>query len=153
MLREAIQEGWRLDVPDHRSFFSVKQREHRAAAEAEHKAELVEAVLLELEPDRRMRIRAQIDSKATAWLSALPLAEHLFDLSAEQWRNRLALQVGWQLKGLPAKCDGCGEPFTTDQALCYLHGGNVKIGHDQLCGAMVDLCMKAYLATSLGSQW
>ena len=37
----------------------------------------------------------------------------LNDLSAEQWRNRLALQVRWQLKGLPAKCDGRGEPFTT----------------------------------------
>ncbi|CAM9872279.1 unnamed protein product, partial [Heterosigma akashiwo] len=91
-----------------------------------------------------MRIRAQIDSKATAWLSALPLAEHSFDLSAEQWRDRLALQVGWQLKGLPAKCDGCGEPFTTDHALCCLHGGNVKIGHDQIRDGMVDLCMKAY---------
>mmetsp|Transcript_5646 Transcript_5646/g.7859 ORF Transcript_5646/g.7859 Transcript_5646/m.7859 type:complete len:630 (+) Transcript_5646:456-2345(+) len=143
MVREAIQEGRRLDVPGHRAFFGVKQREHRAAAEAEHKAEL-EAVLLELEPDRRMRIRAQIDSKATAWLSALPLAEHSFDLSAEQWRDRLALQVGWQLKGLPAKCDGCGEPFTTDHALCCLHGGNVKIGHDQLRDGMVDFCMKAY---------
>ena len=92
-----------------------------ALAEAEHKAEL-EAVLLEFEPDRQMSIRAQIDFKATAWLSALPLAEHLFDLSAEQWRDRLALQVGWQLKGLPAKCDGCGEPFTMDHTLCCLHG-------------------------------
>ena len=65
MVREAIQEGRRLNVPGHRAFFGVKQREHRVAVEAEHKAEL-EAVLLELEPDRRMRIRAQIDSKATA---------------------------------------------------------------------------------------
>ncbi|CAM9602646.1 unnamed protein product, partial [Heterosigma akashiwo] len=66
MVREAIQEGRRLDVPGHRAFFGVKQREHRAAAESEHKAELeavLEAVLLELEPDRRMRIQAQIDSK------------------------------------------------------------------------------------------
>ena len=65
MVREAIQEGQRLDVPGHRAFFGAKQREHRAAAEAEaeHKAEL-EAVLLEFEPDRWMRIRAQmIDPK------------------------------------------------------------------------------------------
>jgi len=41
-------------------------------------------VLLEMEPDRQMRIRAQIDCKAMAWLSALPLAaEYSFDLSAE----------------------------------------------------------------------
>ena len=86
MVREAIQEVRRLDVPGHRAFYGMKQWEHQAAAEAEHKAEL-EAVLLEFEPDSRMRIRAQIDSKATAWLSALPLAEHLFDLSAEQWRS------------------------------------------------------------------
>ncbi len=57
MVREAIQEGRRLDVPGHRAFFGVKQREHRAAAESEHKAEL-EVVLLEFEPGRRMRIRA-----------------------------------------------------------------------------------------------
>ena len=77
MVREAIQEGRRLGVPGHRAFFGVKQREHRGAAEAEHKAELeavLEAVLLEMEPDRQMRICwAQIDSKATAWLSVLPL--------------------------------------------------------------------------------
>jgi len=39
--REAIQEGQRLDVPGHSASYGAKKKEHRAAAEVEHKAGLL----------------------------------------------------------------------------------------------------------------
>ena len=38
------------------------------------------------------------------WLSAMPLAEHGFNLSKVEFRNALALCFNHGIKGLPSKC-------------------------------------------------
>ena len=40
------------------------------------------------------------------------------DLSAQQWRDRVHLQYGWDLQGLPEKCDGCGKRFSLIMLSC-----------------------------------
>ena len=53
-------------------------------------------------------------------------------MSAQQWRDRLYLQYGWDLQGLPEKCDGFGKRFSTaNHALMCLKGGLVGWGHNQ----------------------
>ncbi len=143
MVSDAILGGEPLDVPAHRAFYAAQQRKHRAAAEVELKGAF-EQLLGQMEPGQRMRVQAQVDTKGMAWLGVLPLAKESFDLSAEQWRDRLALTYGWALKGLPEKCDGCGKPFNTDHALICLSGGNVKWGHDQLRDVCAELSRKAW---------
>ena len=56
-------------------------------------------------------------SKGMSWMSVVPRAKELLDLSAQQWRDRVHLQYRWDLQGLPEKCDGCGKRFSTDHAL------------------------------------
>jgi hypothetical protein len=136
-------ENEQLDVPAHRAFYAAQQRKQRTAAEEELKTAF-DNIMVQLEPEQRMRVQAQVETKGMAWLGVLPLAKESFDLSAEQWRDRLALTYGWTLKGLPEKCDGCGSHFNTDHALMCMHGGNVKWGHDQLRDVCAEMCKKAW---------
>jgi hypothetical protein len=143
MVREAILGDEPLDVPGHRAFYAQKQRSHRAVVEEGLKAEF-SAVLEEMKPEQRIRVKAQVDSKGMAWMNALPLESESFDLSAEQWRDRVALQYGWSLKALPSSCDGCGKKFSTDHALMCMNGGNVKWGHDQVRDVCAELSQRAW---------
>ncbi len=143
MVSDAIIGDRPLDVPAHRAFYAAQQRKHRAAVEAQLKAKH-EEVLGKMGQVQRMKVQGQVDSKGMIWLTMVPLAKESFDLSAEQWRDRVALMYGWALQGLPERCDGCGNPFNTDHALICLNGGNVKWGHDQLRGVCAELSRKAW---------
>ena len=59
---------------------------------------------------QRAILRAK-DSNISSWLSVLPLARNQFDLSAQEYRDGLALRHKKPLLSLPSVCDGCGAPF------------------------------------------
>ena len=130
MVREAILGDEPLDMPGHRAYYAGQQRKRRAEGEAELKARY-EEVLSKLRPEQRQKVQGQVDSKGMSWMSVVPRAKESFDLSAQQWRDRVHLQYGWDLQGLPEKCDGCGKRFSTDHVLVYLKGGLVGWGHNQ----------------------
>ena len=52
------------------------------------------------------------DSNISAWLSVLPLARSQFDLSAQEFKDGLALHYRKPLLSLPSICDGCGATFS-----------------------------------------
>ena len=79
-------------------------------------------MLSKLRPEQRQKVQGQVDSKGMSWMSVVPRAKESFDLSAQQWRDRVHLQYGWDLQGLPEKCDGCGKRFSTDHALICMEG-------------------------------
>ncbi|CAM9442747.1 unnamed protein product [Heterosigma akashiwo] len=54
------------------------------------------------------------------------------------------MRHGQGLQGLPAVCDGCGEPFSLEHALCCKKGGLVKKGHDHLVDESCHLASLAY---------
>ena len=62
-----------------------------------------------------------------------------FDLSAQEFRDALALHYHKPLLSLPGTCDGCGATFTVDHALDYCFGGLVTRRHNEVHDAVGDL--------------
>ena len=69
----------------------------------------------------------------------MPLASSQFDLSAQEFRDGLALRYRKPLLPLPAVCDGCGAPFSTEHALDGRFGGLVTRRHNEVRDAFGDL--------------
>ena len=87
---------------------------------------------------QRAILRAK-DGNISSWLSVLPLARSQFDLSAQEFRNGLALCYRKPLLSFPAVCDGCGAPFSIEHALDCRFGGLVTHRHNEVCDAFGDL--------------
>ena len=69
----------------------------------------------------------------------MPLENHHFDLSPQEFRDALALQYRKLLLYLPPLCDRCGAPFTVKHALDCLVGGLVRQCHNEVRDAVGDL--------------
>ena len=82
--------------------------------------------------------RAQ-DGNISAWLSVLPLARSQFDLSAQEFRDGLALHYRKPLLSLSSVCDGCGAPLSIEHALDCRFGGLVTRRHNEVRDAFGDL--------------
>ena len=72
-------------------------------------------------------------------MSVLPLARCQFDLSAQEFRDGLALRYRKPLLSLPSVCDGCGAPFSVEHSLDCRFGGLVTCRHNEFRDAFGDL--------------
>ena len=79
------------------------------------------------------------DGNISAWLSVLPLARSQFDLSAQEFRDGLALRYRKPLLSLSSVCDGCGAPLSIKHALDCRFGGLVTHRHNEVRDAFGDL--------------
>ena len=79
------------------------------------------------------------DGNIFSWLSVLPLARSQFDLSAQEFRDGLALRYRKPLLPFPAVCNGCGAPFSIEHVLDCCFGGMVTRRHNEVCDAFGDL--------------
>ena len=68
---------------------------------------------------------------ASTWLAALPVAEHGFRLTREQWQDVVAMRYGLPIEDLPERC-GCGAAFSVPHALQCALGGFVHGRHNGL---------------------
>ena len=85
-----------------------------------------------------------VDSHTSGWLNVLPLAQHHFDLSAQQFRDALSLRYHRPLSLMPASCDGCGGDFSLTHALDCCKGGLVTQRHNEARDALGDLAALGY---------
>ena len=69
----------------------------------------------------------------------MPLARSQFDLSAQEFRDGLALRYRKPLLSLSSVCDGCGAPLSIEHALDCRFGGLVTRRHNEVCDAFGDL--------------
>ena len=90
-------------------------------------------------PDDNSRLLELLSAKcASSWLTTLPLREHAFWLSKQDFRDALALRYDWQMEAVPASCV-CGTDFTTDHAMICPVGGYPTIRHNELRDLMGSL--------------
>ena len=69
----------------------------------------------------------------------MSLEKSQFDLSAQEFRDVLALRCRKPLLCLPPCCEGCGAPFTIKHALDCRIGGLVGRRHNEVCDVFGDL--------------
>ena len=81
---------------------------------------------------------------ASAWLTALPLADHAFDLQKGSFRDALCLRYRWQLHHLPSQCI-CGREFDEEHAFSCLTGGLTNLRHNEirdiLASTLFEVCV------------
>ena len=88
----------------------------------------------------------------SSWLEALPVQEHQFNLSKNEFRDGLCLRYGWTPDRLPATCV-CGSTFDVAHAMSCPTGGLPSIRHnemrDLLAHTMSDVCMDVTIEPQL----
>ena len=72
------------------------------------------------------------DGNISSWLSVLSLARSHFDLSAQEFRDGLALRYKKPLLSVPSVCDGCEAQFSNENALDCRFGGLVCRRHNEV---------------------
>ena len=84
------------------------------------------------------------DNDLAVWLSVTPVENNHFDLSAQEFRDALAIRYRKPLLNLPPKCDGCGAPSSLDHFLICRRGGLVVQRHNEIRDAIGDLAALAW---------
>mmetsp|Transcript_18461 Transcript_18461/g.23887 ORF Transcript_18461/g.23887 Transcript_18461/m.23887 type:complete len:329 (-) Transcript_18461:131-1117(-) len=141
LMQYAIETGNRLNVFDHNDDV-IRVLKNAKSMQVMKDEVQSEAVIDDLPNSQKRVIKRVVDGKASSWLSVLPIARDGYDLTAEQFRDKLAERYGREPLSLPKECDGCGAPFSLQHGLDCMKGGLVKKGHDQLrdqCIALADL--------------
>ena len=72
------------------------------------------------------------------------MGTHHFDLSAQEFRDALALRYKKPLLCVPSTCDGSGAPFDLSHALICRKGGLVTQRHNEIHDAFGDLSSLAW---------
>ena len=111
-----------------------------------------EADMLKLFDDMSTRIDQQQycavcrakDDKMSSWLTVNPVAKHHFDLTAQEFRDALAIRYRKPLLEIPPHCDGCNAPFDLSHALSCRKGGLVTQRHNEVRDAFGDLASLAF---------
>ena len=102
----------------HSHYFEVKKS---ITKEREANLERVfEDIFTKLTSSQQRAILRAKDEKISSWLNVIPVAKHHFDLSAQEFRDALALRYKKTLLCVPSTCDGCGAPFDLSHALIYI---------------------------------
>ena len=73
---------------------------------------------------QRAILRAK-DEKISSWLNIIPVAKHHFDLSAQEFRDALALRYKKPLLCVSSTNDGCRASFDLSHALICRRRGLV----------------------------
>ena len=75
----------------------------------------------------------------SGWLTVLPMSQDHFDLTAQEFRDALALHYRKPLLNVPSNCDGCGSPFSLDHTLICRKGGLIIQRYNEVRDGVGDL--------------
>jgi hypothetical protein len=148
-LTKSLREGSDFDVGDY-------LREARAAREALKDARTMAgtAELTRLLEDTPVKLQRQVRrGKLTGtWLATTPTTFNGTDLSADEFRDSLRLRYGLQPLMLPAKCDGCTQPFSVEHAMSCKAGGLVTLRHNDVAAEWHQLCAQALTPSAVSDE-
>jgi hypothetical protein len=102
----------------------------------------LEKLLRPLDDDSTRTIRRGRDTGA--WLTVPPSTVNGTELSAQEFRDALAMRYGDAPPDLPIDCDGCGAPFTLQHALGCKCGGLVIFRHNEIRDEIAEMCTTAF---------
>ena len=77
-------------------------------------------------------------------LTVLPTSQDHFDLTAQEFRDALALCYRKPLSNVSSGCDGCGAPFSLYHALVCRKGGLIIQRHNEVRDVVGDLAALAW---------
>jgi len=131
-------------IPEtHRRALQDAKREYKKGQEKAHD-ETLPMISLQLAPQQQRAVQVISRHKVSAWLTAPPVKRHHFDLSANEFRDALALRYRRPLCRTPTTCDGCGEPFSMTHALDCKKGGLIIQRHNEIRDTIGDLASIAW---------
>jgi hypothetical protein len=102
------------------------------------------AVLQQMDAMRVRVIQRAIDERTSSWLNVLPIERNGFDLTADEFRDALAIRYRRPLLRCPTQCDGCGAQFSMQHALACKKGGLVTRRHNEIRDVVGDLAALAW---------
>ena len=105
---------------------------------------LFDEILPLLTPDQQRAVNRAKDERMSSWLTVAPVSKHHFDLSAQEFRDSLALRYRKPLQSIPSTCDGCSAAMDLSHALSCRRGGLVTQRHNEVRDAFGDLAALAW---------
>ena len=91
-------------------------------------------------PQKRQRTINRIrEGDCSTWLSVLPTHDNQFLMSADEFRDSIALRYGRSPTKMPGFCDGCSQPFDISHALDCKKGGLVIARHNESRDLNIEL--------------
>ena len=85
-----------------------------------------------LDPQKLKILEAISEKGASNWLTTMPIREHGFHLSKQEFWDSIRTRYGIPLTRLPSKCVACGVPFNVEHAFSCKFGGYVTIRHNEI---------------------
>ena len=76
-------------------------------------------------------VKISTEKGVSNWLTMLPITEHGFELSKQQFWDSVRLRYGWEIRNLPTFCP-CGSKFDIQDSMGCKKGGFVSISHNNL---------------------
>ena len=98
----------------------------------------LDILLSEMSQEDQRRTQGNGKKGVSNWLTSLPMKNHGFDLSKQEFRDAIRMRYGWVLDRLPAICV-CGSRFDVPHALSCKRGGFVTLRHNELRNITADL--------------
>ena len=119
----------------------VEQRQAKATIRSSHRKAVIEEVDViksKLPKTQQTAMEQASEKGASAWLTAIPIAEYGFSLHKQAFRDALCVRYGWQPARLPSHCS-CGEAFSVSHALSCSKGALPSIRHNRIRDLTAEL--------------
>ena len=139
----AIKQACQIQISVHDDMvFSAKKAYHQLLERSHN--DLFSVVLSGFDSTHQRVLQRARDNDLGVWLSVTPVESNHFDLSAQEFRDALAIRYRKPLLNLPPKCDGCGGTSSLDHCLIGRKGGLVVQHHNEIRDAIGDLAALAW---------